>query len=164
MDGRRKEGTEGNTKICSRSRPAPEQIAFLRRRACGFAERHSGPNGCATVRLGVDRKPASDKFYSLRHADETKALRFESPFTVKSSPRIVYSERNRIWGTTQLDIEVPHAAMFNGVLQGLLRDSEEAQRNILGERSRDVIMIKDDFDILLIGELMAESSHGRGNA
>src|SRR5277367_2841904 len=106
------------------------------------------------MRLRVDRKPSPDKLHSLLHAYETETFRFESAFTVKPSSRIVHGELNGIRGETQLDIEMPDAAVLHGVLQSFLRDSEEAERNILGKRTRDVIIIKNDFDILLIGKLM----------
>ena len=77
--------------------------------------------------LRVNQKPPSHELHTLRHADETKPLRFARPFRVESGSRIAHGKLDGIRGATELHIEVPYAAMLNGILQSFLRDAEEAE-------------------------------------
>jgi hypothetical protein len=140
------------------------ETAFLRRRSCGFAKRHVGADGRAMLGLRVDGKLPIQQLQPLRHADKAKPMGVHCPSDVKSGPRIAHGEANHIRSIAQLYIEVPHTAVLHGILQSFLQDAEEAEGNLLRKCAWDLIMSKDDLDILLVRELFAECTHGTSNA
>src|SRR5215469_14943158 len=69
----------------------------------------------------------------------------------------MYTQLNLIRCGVEQYLDLPHTAMFHGILEGFLQDAEETQRNFLGQAPRDILGMEIDLDILLPGKLSAKA-------
>ncbi len=60
-------------------------------------------------------------------------------------------------GPGDLDPGAYRTAVLDDVPERLLNDSVEAQRDVAGKRTRDLVMCQFDMDAVLLGNLLAEA-------
>jgi len=113
--------------------------------------------------LRFDGKRSVQDFQPLLHADEAKPSAFLSRFIVKARAGIRNREMNLTRRSPQLHFEVPYPTVFCRVVEGFLQNSEEAERNVRRQRAGQIVDFEVNLHLLLLAELLAETSHGRSN-
>src|SRR5262245_26767661 len=103
----------------------------------------------ASPGLRLDRELPVHQFEPFLHAGKTQTTALDCFQGIKAKSRIMDDEMDNAECSTKFDVEFPHSAVFHGVVQGLLQDAEEAQRDFLRHRSRNVEMREADFHFLL---------------
>src|SRR5580704_13366844 len=135
-------------------------------RTCRIAsgtKRHASVDGGTTLRLRVDGKRSVHQLQPLLHADETKTLAILCCFEVKARTGILNREMNLIRRSRQAYFELSYSTVFRRIVQGFLRNSEQAQRNVRRQRAEQVVGFEVNLHLLLRGEFFAEASHGHSN-
>ena len=119
----------------------------------------------AMPRLRFDREIPIHELQSFAHADEAK------PSTcrlgcgqVESLSRVCNHEMNIVPCSPQDHVEMFDVAVFRRIVERLLENSEEAQRNVRGHMVWHIMSGKINVNALLLGELVAKGAHRRGDA
>src|SRR5262245_22276397 len=100
---------------------------------------HGDPQTGSRCRRRVNLQEAADCFHSLSHAHQAEsAIRYA--VDVKSLPIVGDHERQARGRPGQLDPDVACVAMLDGVPQRFLRDSEQAQGDVLIDDGRYIVM------------------------
>jgi hypothetical protein len=64
----------------------------------------------------------------------------------------------------QSHFEVPHSTVLRRIVESFLQNSEEAQRNVRGQRAWQILEFEVNLRFLLLPELLAEASDGHSYA
>src|SRR5580765_2247965 len=127
-------------------------------------ERQAGVNRGATLGLRFDKKRSIQQFQPLLHADETQPAALLCCFAVKARSGIPDRELNLIRRPPQSHFEVPCPAVFCRIANCFLQDPEQAQGKIRRQQAWQILGREVNFHLLLLAELLAKASHGRGYA
>ena len=99
----------------------------------------------------TERKLAEE---ALRESEE----KFRSVFRDAGVGMVVVAPGRAL--SPQLHFEAPDPAVFCRIVEGFLQNSEEAKRNVRRQRGWQIADFEVDLHLLLLPELLAESSHG----
>lgn len=67
---------------------------------------------------------------------------------------------NFIRRSRQLHLDVPNPNVFRRIVEGFLENSEKAKRNVRRQRTGQIVGSEVNLSVLLLGEFLAEASHG----
>src|SRR5205807_4040097 len=96
------------------------------------------------------------------HADQAQTVANESVLFFKATSKVGHCEVNRLSCALEIHRKAPNTAVLHGVLQPLLQNSEQTQRDFLWEIVWYARMFEDNLNPGLFGELSAEAL-GRGS-
>src|SRR5215510_1591318 len=112
-------------------------------------------DGSSVVGLRLDGERSVEQLQALFHTDESQAAVLSGCFAVKSCAGIAHGEVDLVRRDPQTHLEASCAAVLQGIVQGFLKYSKQAQRNGRGERAGQIAGLAVNFYSVLHRELTA---------
>src|SRR5689334_18668240 len=106
-------------------------------------------DGRSLVGLRFNGERSVEQFQALFHTDESQAAVLSGCFAVKSCAGIAHREVDLVRRAPQAHLEAFYAAVLQGVVQGLLKYSKQAQRNGRWERAGQIAGLAVNFYAVL---------------
>ena len=107
----------------------------------------------------VDGHVPTYQFQPLSHTDQAEAAAGSGGRETETLPRIADHKIDGAVRSRQTDLETIHPAVFGRVVERLLENSKEAERDVRRQAVRHVTGREIDLHVLLSGELVAKASH-----
>ena len=122
-------------------------------------KRRVSQNGGATCRVRLDEQLATDQLQTFLHAGQAESYAAIRLIDVEASTFITNGEIDGVPGSAKLHIETPDLAVSHRVVQGLLEDPEEAERDVSRDAARNVLAAEINLGAFLVRQLFAETLH-----
>jgi len=112
----------------------------------------------------LDDQLATYQLQTFLHAGQAESQASTRRIDVEANAIITNREVDGVSGSAKMHIEMPGPAVSHTVVQGLLEDPEETERNVRRHTPRNVLVAEIYSDVFLRGELRTETPHRSRNA